>query len=53
MVSGIKRQMGFTLILTGLLHTIVGLFLYAKPLQQIVANGFWLGIPQAGILLRK
>ncbi|GEC92875.1 DUF6463 family protein [Brevibacillus brevis] len=41
MVSGIKRQMGFTLIITGLLHTVVGLFLYAEPLQQIVANGFW------------
>ncbi|MED1797971.1 DUF6463 family protein [Brevibacillus porteri] len=41
MVNGIKRQMGFTLILTGLLHTVVGLFFYAEPLQQIVANGFW------------
>ncbi|NRR24736.1 DUF6463 family protein [Brevibacillus sp. MS2.2] len=46
MVNGIKRQMGFTLILTGLLHTVVGLLFYAKPLQQIVANGFWNAVGQ-------
>ena len=41
MVSGIKRQVGLLLMLTGLLHTVVGLIIYMKQLQPIVAGGLW------------
>lgn len=41
MVSGIKRQMGLVLMLTGWLHTVVGLIEYAKELQLMVSNGLW------------
>ncbi len=41
MVSKTKRQVGLLLILTGLLHTIVGLFGYMEQLQPIIADGLW------------
>jgi hypothetical protein len=41
MVSGIKRQVGLLLMLTGLLHMVLVLFSNRKQLQSIVADGFW------------
>ncbi|WP_169082398.1 DUF6463 family protein [Paenibacillus sp. PL91] len=41
MVSGIKRQIGLLLMLTGLLHTAVGLFVFTKQLLPIAAEGVW------------
>ncbi|MFC4104134.1 DUF6463 family protein [Paenibacillus xanthanilyticus] len=40
-VSGLKRQMGLCLVLTGLLHTVVGLALFTPDLIPIVTEGFW------------
>lgn len=41
MASGIKRQMGLALMLTGWLHTVVGLIEYRNELQLMVSNGLW------------
>jgi len=41
MVSKTKRQMGLTLILTGLLHTIVGLFVFMEQLEPLFTEGLW------------
>ncbi|UJF35568.1 DUF6463 family protein [Paenibacillus hexagrammi] len=41
MVNGIKRQMGLTLMLTGFLHTIVGLILFFKQLLPMISEGLW------------
>lgn len=41
MVGRIKRQVGLLLMLTGLLHTVVGLFGYMNQLNPIVADGLW------------
>ncbi len=41
MVSGIKRQVGLFLMLTGLIHTLFGLVFYLEQLQPIVVEGLW------------
>lgn len=41
MVSGIKRQVGLFLILTGLIHTVFGLVVYSGQLEPIIADGLW------------
>lgn len=41
MVSGVKRQVGLFLMLTGLLHNVIGLILYGAELQPIVTDGLW------------
>lgn len=38
---GIKRHMGLTLVLTGLLHQVVGLIIYMDHLQPLVTEGVW------------
>ncbi|WP_373232402.1 DUF6463 family protein [Cohnella sp.] len=40
-MSRTKRQVGLLLMLTGLLHTVVGLFGYMEQLQLIAADGLW------------
>ncbi|WP_199617606.1 DUF6463 family protein [Paenibacillus alkalitolerans] len=46
MVRGIKRRAGLFLMLTGWLHTAVGLILYRKQLQEILADGLWNTAPE-------
>ncbi|PYI57326.1 DUF6463 family protein [Paenibacillus flagellatus] len=41
MVSGIKRQIGLTLMLTGLIHTVLGLIGFMEQLRPMVAEGLW------------
>ncbi|EST54231.1 hypothetical protein T458_12760 [Brevibacillus panacihumi W25] len=41
MVSGIKRHVGLTLMLTGLFHNILGLVGFMTQLQPMVAEGLW------------
>ncbi len=48
-----KRQIGLLLMLTGLLHTIVGLIGYMEPLQSIVGDGLWNTIVTDGQLERE
>lgn len=40
-MSKTKRQVGLLLMLTGLLHTVVGLIIYMNQLQPIVTDGLW------------
>ncbi|MFB9326157.1 DUF6463 family protein [Paenibacillus aurantiacus] len=40
-MSAIKRQIGLCIVLTGLLHSIVGLVLFAEDLIPIVTDGLW------------
>lgn len=41
MANGIKRQVGLLLSLTGVFHSIIGLFIFADLLLPIVTEGFW------------
>ncbi|WP_309118115.1 DUF6463 family protein [Paenibacillus sp.] len=41
MGTGIKRQVGLLLALTGLLHSVVGLILYGDALLPIATEGLW------------
>jgi len=41
MVSGVKRHVGLTLVLTGLFHTVLGLIGFMNHLQPMVAEGLW------------
>lgn len=36
-----KRQVGLLLMLTGLLHTVVGLIIYMKHIFPIITEGVW------------
>ncbi|MCI3918872.1 DUF6463 family protein [Paenibacillus sp. TRM 82003] len=41
MATGIKRQVGLLLALTGLLHSVIGLILFWDALLPIVTEGLW------------